>query len=55
MYTEITRRAQDPLGLISLKLALQFHLFASCGVEILEVSAVALNKCKAQALQRHVF
>jgi hypothetical protein len=40
---------QDPLGFIILKFALQCHLLASCGVKILEVSAVAVYNFKAQA------
>jgi hypothetical protein len=44
---------QDPLGLFFF--VLQYHLLASCGVKILEVSAVAVYNVKAQAQLRHVF
>jgi hypothetical protein len=43
------------VGLIFLNFALQCHLLASCGVEILEVSAVAVHNFKAQASLHHVF
>jgi hypothetical protein len=46
---------QDPLGLIFFYFALQCHLLASCGVEMLEVSAVAVYNFKAQASLHHVF
>jgi hypothetical protein len=45
---------QDPLGLIFFS-PLQYHLLASCGVKILEVSAVAVYNFKAQASLHHVF
>jgi hypothetical protein len=35
--------------------ALQYHLLASCGVKILEVSAVAVYNFKAQASLYHAF
>jgi hypothetical protein len=53
---ENTRCVQDALGLIFfLNFALQCHLLASCGVKILEVSAVAVYNFKAQASLQHVF
>jgi hypothetical protein len=38
-----------------LNVALQFHLLASCGIKILEVSAVAVYNFKAQASLHYVF
>jgi hypothetical protein len=35
--------------------ALQYHLLASCGVKIFEVSAVAVYNLKAQTSLHHVF
>jgi hypothetical protein len=45
---EHTRSVQDPLGLIFLNFALQCHLLVSCGVKILEISAVAVYNFKAR-------
>jgi hypothetical protein len=50
-----TRCVQEPLGLFFLNFALQCHLLASCGVKILEVSAVAIYNFKAQTSLHHVF
>jgi hypothetical protein len=55
LKTVCTLCVQDPLGLIFLNFALQWHLLASCGVKILEVSAVAVYNFKAQASLYHVF
>jgi hypothetical protein len=49
-----TRCVQDPLRLIFFNYALQCHLLASCGVKILEVSAVVVYNFKAQASLHHV-
>jgi hypothetical protein len=53
--TVYTRCVQDPLGIIFLNFALQCHLLVSCGVKILEVSAVAVSNFKVQASLHHVF
>jgi hypothetical protein len=52
-----TRCVQDPLGqfFFFFYFALQCHLLASCGVKILEVSAVAVYNFKVQASLHHVF
>jgi hypothetical protein len=52
---EYTRCVQVPLGLIFLNFALQCHLLASCGVKILEVSAVAVYNFKVQTSLHHMF
>jgi hypothetical protein len=48
MLRVYTRCVQVPLGFIFLNFALQFHRLASCGVKILEVSAVAVYNFKEQ-------
>jgi hypothetical protein len=52
----LTQRVKGPLRLIFFfNFALQCRLLASCGIKILEVSAVAVYNVKAQAQLRHVF
>jgi hypothetical protein len=53
--SDYTQCVQDLTGLIFFNFALQCHLLASCGVKILNVSAVAVHNFKAQASLHHVF